>query len=489
MSKSVTSVDSVLSVFNQLGTMQTPNVGISTDSFSSVMERTTNHDTSLGQSDYTAVDSGSTDAQEHANALKDNSRAAEKVESCTKPEQKEISSQEAQTAKDAVEDTAGEVVEKVADTMSVTEEEVVQAMEMLGMTAVDLLDKTNLAQLMLQLSGESDSMALVTNETLYNGMQEILQFISNELASVQEMLGLDDAQFDSYMDLFRLDGMQSVVQSTELVDQSNQAEQMEQLPVFDMRAEQNGEMAVADAPAEEAVVTVTKNGQEVQVVVETDANTGVSTITQETKPLNDMMGDGRGEEHAKNNNTPAEGGNVLLQNASQQQNTTSVTPQTEIPFTEPEIRDIFNQITEFMRVQVKADTTSLQMQLHPESLGTLNIHIAAKNGILTAQFTAQNEAIKNVIEGQLITLQQNLNEQGIKVEAVEVNVATQEFNRNLDQGQNGNEEASKEAKKKNARKINLNALESLDDLEELDEEDKVTADMMARNGNTVDYLA
>ena len=47
---------------------------------------------------------------------------------------------------------------------------------------------------------------------------------------------------------------------------------------------------------------------------------------------------------------------------------------------------------------------------------------------------------------------------------------------------------SKEAKKKGPRRINLNDLDSLEE-EELEEADKVTADMMARNGNTVDYLA
>ena len=106
---------------------------------------------------------------------------------------------------------------------------------------------------------------------------------------------------------------------------------------------------------------------------------------------------------------------------------------------------------------------------------------------MTAQFTAQNEAVKNVIETQLVTLQQNLNEQGLKVEAVEVNVAVGQFDRNLNQGQGSNEHPSEEAKKKQPRRINLSDSDAFAE-EELEEADKVTADMMARNGNTVDYL-
>jgi flagellar hook-length control protein FliK len=82
-----------------------------------------------------------------------------------------------------------------------------------------------------------------------------------------------------------------------------------------------------------------------------------------------------------------------------------------------------------------------------------------------------------------------MTEQGIKIEAVEVTVSAHAFERNLNEGgeeRGGQSEA--EAKKKKVRGINLTDAD-LSDLEDLDEEDKVTADMMARQGNTVDYMA
>lgn len=46
----------------------------------------------------------------------------------------------------------------------------------------------------------------------------------------------------------------------------------------------------------------------------------------------------------------------------------------------------------------------------------------------------------------------------------------------------------KKLKKKNIRRINLRDLESAEE-EELEEAEKLAVDMMARNGNSVDYLA
>ena len=77
------------------------------------------------------------------------------------------------------------------------------------------------------------------------------------------------------------------------------------------------------------------------------------------------------------------------------------------------------------------------------------------------------------------------------MQAVEVTVASQQFDRNLDQ--NGNErnaqEENQNAPKKQIRRINLNELDMENDLEEADDAIRIAADMMARNGNTIDFMA
>jgi Flagellar hook-length control protein len=157
-----------------------------------------------------------------------------------------------------------------------------------------------------------------------------------------------------------------------------------------------------------------------------------------------------------------------------------------VPNADPQ--EIMKQILDYMKIQLKPGMEQLEMQLHPESLGTLHIQLTSKGGEITAQFHVQNEAVKAALESQIVELKDSLREQGVKVEAVEVTVESHAFESNLWQGQERNDSASYQGGKKSHRRINLNALE--EDFEEsADEEEKLTAEMMRVNGNTVDYTA
>ena len=156
-----------------------------------------------------------------------------------------------------------------------------------------------------------------------------------------------------------------------------------------------------------------------------------------------------------------------------------------------EAESIMSQVTETIRVNYSPDTTSMELQLHPASLGTVNMNIASTNGVVTAHILVQNEAVKAALESQLITLQETFNEQGQKVEAVEVSVANYDLNRGTgsDTGDgNTNRDPARAGRVGTRRRINLGDLEE-GDIEELSEEEKLTADMMARSGNSVDFTA
>ena len=182
MSKVVSGVNASVNGFSQLGTTRIDSISVATDSFSSIMNKTTGQDDSKMEStDFQPADSKKADVHESANAMKENTKAAEKIEKSSQTEKAQASEENLNAAEDAVKETAKEVVGKVADALGITEEEVEQAMETLGLTAVDLLDNANLTQLMMNLSGETDMMALVTNEELYMGIQDIMQSIQEEL--------------------------------------------------------------------------------------------------------------------------------------------------------------------------------------------------------------------------------------------------------------------------------------------------------------------
>ena len=76
-----------------------------------------------------------------------------------------------------------------------------------------------------------------------------------------------------------------------------------------------------------------------------------------------------------------------------------------------------------------------------------------------------------------------------KVEAIEVTVQTHQFEQNLELGRddNGSREAEAGVGRRRTRRINLNTAFAED--EPQTEEDRIAADMMSANGNTVDFTA
>ena len=194
---------------------------------------------------------------------------------------------------------------------------------------------------------------------------------------------------------------------------------------------------------------------------------------------------GRGEEKPLAGETPQ---NPFLQNV--QVHTAQETVQTAegTAVFRPDTELIMNQITDYMKAQVSEGMSELEMQLHPESLGSLHVRLIAKEGMVTAQFTAQNDAVKAALESQMIQLQETFEEQGVKVEAIEVMVASHKFDRNLSQNSGQQEGASdRQPARAKVRRLNLGD-ETLEE-ENLDAEEQLAADIMRQNGGTVDYMA
>lgn len=153
-------------------------------------------------------------------------------------------------------------------------------------------------------------------------------------------------------------------------------------------------------------------------------------------------------------------------------------------------QEIANQILDFIRTEVKEDLTQIEMQLTPATLGSIQISVANKNGMMTANFVAESESARAAIENQMVVLRESLEQQGVKVEAIEVSVATHSFEQNLEQEQHSKEQ--QEAQKKGikpVRRLTIGPDMSMDDLELLSEEEKLAAEMMISNGQTVDLQA
>ncbi len=151
--------------------------------------------------------------------------------------------------------------------------------------------------------------------------------------------------------------------------------------------------------------------------------------------------------------------------------------------------DLIEQIAENVRVNISHAETSLEMQLNPEHLGKLYLQISVKEGAVNAQIAASNEAVKVALEAQVAELRESLNQAGVKVDAVEVTVASHEFEQNLEQNFHKEEKEGERQEEQSMRRRNLN-LSSLDELSSvMSEEEALVAQIMRDNGNSVDLTA
>ncbi len=425
-----------------------------------------------------------------------------------------------------------QVKEVLKEELGVSEEEISKAMETLGLSYADLLNQNNLASLVAELTGDVDVCGLLCSEQFLNVMQGV-NTLSQEL--LQE-LGMSMEEFVSFINAQRT-AEEVVVEDTvittnestpaenmsaaeenvdvsadvektveeavkqtstegvteESVQAENAVKEAASKTASEETAAENGKISFEDATTAETTVSdetpvatmkteeqqeedasgeMQQNAEKQTAVVEewTEENTQKPTFRQVVKETNEQAAEGMQMNHTANANQVS--GPEVMQNIPQGMN----------------MREIMNQLVDAARVTVSMDTTKMEMQLNPENLGKMYLEIVEKDGIISARIQLQNEAVKEAVEAQIVELRQNLNQAGVKVDAVEVTVASHEFERNLEQDAKRDEQqASEQEKTAKHRRINLNELDELSGL--MSEEETLVAKMMAEQGNSIDFTA
>lgn len=354
-----------------------------------------------------------------------------------------------------VQEVLGTIVQnligQITETFSVSEEELQGVMDELGMTETDLMDPVQLNELLMAVSGAEDSFALLTDEELYGNVKSVLDLQKDLTGQAQEELQLTP---EKWQDAVTKVVTEEPVITVEVEDHATDAAE---------RSQSDVELPTVEQEPEEKIQAPVQNTQE-----------------EKTKDS--------GNRHESQ--TAGQQGNLLLQNLKEENFLSGLQQASQTEGTQTtDTQDIMRQIMDYMKVSVKADGSDLEMQLHPQSLGTLHVQVASKNGVVTANFITQNETVKAALESQMVQLKESFAEQGVKVEAIEVTVQTHSFEQNLEQGRGNqsDQESGAGVSRRRTRRINLNTAFAED--EPQTEEDRIAADIMSANGNTVDFTA
>ncbi len=412
-----------------------------------------------------------------------------------KPDRKDLDNQNAKTVKretaeqtekvsdgrevgDKMTAEAEKIKNAIKEELGVTEEELVQAMEMLGLSMQDLLNPESLKELMLILSGTEDSFSLLTNAELYSSMKEIMQMASDAVVEMKAEFSLTDDEFARLLEDGFSSGELSPKEQLTVDDDSQVQTDPMQKPVENEPEKMPPVVKVEVERSEE-----TRTSDPIKTNGPTEVNEEVKGIVL---PQTQEGNTGKSGAEAQNDE--------LFGQAPQTTVTTSsvgdmVETVKEFIQSYANGEEIMRQVTEYIKVNIGVGMTSMEMQLHPESLGTINMQIASQNGVVTAQLLVQNEAVKAVLETQLVQLQETFAQQGQKVESVEVAVANYDLDRGLDQNNGEQSERQETGTRGTARRrLNLNDLD-MDALDELDEGEKLAVAVMNMHGNSVDFTA
>lgn len=127
-----------------------------------------------------------------------------------------------------------------------------------------------------------------------------------------------------------------------------------------------------------------------------------------------------------------------LQNSDMLTNGLQNTQSTQQAPRNAETYNVPQQIVEQAKLLQKGENSEMLIKLNPEHLGQLSLKVSVNgNGGVTATFHTDNAQVRAIIETTMVQLKQQLNEQGIKVDNVEVQTGLPDGQLPQNQGQQG----------------------------------------------------
>ena len=505
-------------------------------------------------------------------------------------------------ADEITKEVSSQIVEKVTEDLDITEDKLCEIMQMLGITAMDLLQPENLTALFANVAGiENNPQELVLNSDFTGLYADVMDIVSKNQALLEAVSDMEVLETPQELETFTEPGNP---------DQGNTAlsgEDMANVQISDLAGETEGTVSkqfqtkseiigtseIADT-SETIVTTVSENiGTSETTATAVSENVGISDNTPasaseniaasetttatvvEDRSMSETAATATSETQAASGNTvsetqgaletaTAEASNIsetvvssesidasetkaqpadtkkdrtgladdaLSQQAGDESDSlkpekqamkaelnsdsqseersfgdknensvlhTMINEQTQPEgvfeafdvqpkYTSVNTTEIIRQIVDQISIANTTGESVIEMQLNPENLGKLYINVTEKNSEITARIAVSNEAVKNALKSQMATLRENLQDANIRVNDVEITIATHEFERNLEQ--NAGNENGRQGGQQYTHQSSNNGGNGSGQNETASDEARLAAQIMRDNGNSVDFMA
>lgn len=392
----------------------------------------------------------------------------------------------------------------VRDVLHMDEQALETVLEQMGISLVQLLEPDTLKQFVVAVNPGSDVTDLLTNETMLGQFTDLLQGMQE--IDWESLTGMSQEQFTRLLQNLSEQGLQvqnipeqaledAVQQGTQVLkDEVETTDTKEQIPV---QAEQmvseeenlSGQITDTEASRQQG------NPQKTVTVSQTDGSENLSAV--QDNPVAAKEGEQEQQEQQGQSQLFDQSGRTSAQITEQavQQPTTVMdfvenmmqavdTTQDVDGVKMQQMIDIVNQVVEKIHATLQDGTTTMEMQLNPESLGRVLLSVTNKNGVMTASFTVQTTEAKEALESQMFQLREAIEQKNLKVESVEVSVSDFTFSQS-NQADTGDQKDFNQGHGKRMRF----QFEEEEQEDAASEAEQVRRSVMGDSGSRVDYTA
>jgi len=330
----------------------------------------------------------------------------------------QVTREEAESIANEVSGAERDALRTIADILGITAEQLAEILAILGLTVLDLTDKQNVDQLLLtvfNMERPSDLLNLPGIVGMFSDISEAAADFSKLVDSVDFDV-LKAVLFDSETNLWQDAGTHLPLAADEAA--VNLASNNKQLnEVVQAAALQTQPLEGEAEMTEEMAINVQSETQA--------ANSGNQSQADTGQQQNPMMGNEQAASVMMYENK-----NAGASAATFEMTSSGIASKAEAMQSRPSVTasEIINQMIEKMKVDVRANVSEVRITLRPEALGDVSLKIITERGIVTAQFLAENERVKEIIESNFNILKDALEKQGVSISSLSVEVGSERGN-------------------------------------------------------------
>lgn len=328
-----------------------------------------------------------------------------------------------------------ETLQKLSDILGISTDKILNILSSLSISVSMLEQPEHLIKFLQSAFNVENPSQLLAKDNIKNIMQDITNIAKS--IDYQDIINIDENTKDILASIVNNEDVKNikVLNDNEQIKQeiNNLLEQLNGKVVTEKARENIQINNTVDIKS--SLTTETKINSE-NVDVENVENPEVSEEQKQfNQPDNKQMYQQNGEQNANKNSQMLETNKQEISIKQETFNISNVSnnskvfnaslPKTQV-FRNINASDVVAQIMEKIKVSIKPDVSEVKMILKPEQLGEVSLKIATQNGIVTAQFTAESQKVKEIIESNFNQLKDMLAQQGIDVGALEVNVSDKE---------------------------------------------------------------